>query len=154
MAPLPFEPEYLFLGIVFIIGAVILVLHVIKSKKIFEKFNNKTKKPMFYMFYTEWCGHSKNMLPVWDSLLKQKVKRIKPVTPANDPLPETTLETIIEFKKINCEENEETQKMCGKFNIKFLPTLVFMKGDGTSEIYKGGPDLDKLFEFTEEQMLK
>ena len=44
--------------------------------------------------------------------------------------------------------------MCGKFNIKFLPTLVFMKGDGTSEIYKGGPDLDKLFEFTEEQMLK
>ena len=138
MAPLPFEPEYLFLGIVFAIGAIILAFCVLKSRKNYEKFK---EKPLFYMFYTEWCGYSQKMLPVWESLKKQKAQ----------PLQETTLEEIIEFRKINCEENK---KMCGKFKVKYLPTLIFMGSDGEPKLYRGSADLNALFEFTKKQVME
>ena len=152
MAPLPFQPEHLFLGIVFTIGVIILVIHVLKSKSKYEQFNSV--KPVFYMFYTEWCGYSQKMLPVWDLLPKQLVKRIKVKDEAGKILTDKKLEDIIEFKKINCEENETTRKMCQDFKVKYLPTLIFMKGNGEPELYRGAADLNLLFEFTENQMLK
>lgn len=141
MAPLPFEPEYLFLGIVFAIGAIILAFCVLKSRNNYEKFQ---EKPLFYMFYTEWCGYSQKMLPVWESLKKQKIQ----------PLQENTLEEIIDFRKINCEANEDTKKMCSKFKVKYLPTLIFMGSDGEPKLYRGSADLNALFEFTKTQVME
>ena len=125
MAPLPFQPEHLFLAIVFIIGTIILVLHVFNNKRKLEKFNSQ--KPVFYMFYTEWCGYSQKMLPVWDSLPKQLVKRVKVTDETGKRLTDKKLEDIIEFKKINCEENETTRKMCQDFKVKYLPTYFYEK---------------------------
>ena len=134
MNPLPFAPEYLLLGIVLLVGLVIVVLRVLKSKKEYEAFQDVNEKPVMYMFYTEWCGHSKKMLPVWNTLTQNRIKN------------------RVEFKMVNCEEDEQSKKLCRDFSVKFLPTLVFVKNNGESSMYNGGPDANELLKFTNEQL--
>ncbi len=47
-----------------------------------------------------------------DLLPKQVLKRIKVTDEAGKLLTDKKLQDVIEFKKINCEENETTRKMC------------------------------------------
>lgn len=133
MNKLPIAPEYLLYLIVLLIGITIFTLHVLKSKKIYEKFRESNNKPIFYMFYAEWCGHSKKMLPEWTKLIDK-------------------YDTSIDFKLINCEMNKENRNLCKKYKIRYLPTLIFLKQDGTHELYNGGPDINNLVAFTEKQM--
>lgn len=134
MNPLPFSLECLFYLIVLLVGTIILVLYVLRSKNNYEKFEeNNYKKPLFYMFYTEWCGHSQKMLPEWNKLT-------------------TEFSNSIDFKLVNCEKDNTSKNMCSKFKIKYLPTLIFLKQDGTQKIYNGDADINNLISFTEEQI--
>lgn len=138
MNTLPFPPEYLFLGIVLLVAIVVVVLHVLKSKKEYEAFQsqNKNEKPVMYMFYTEWCGHSQKMLPEWKTFTENRIVKDK-----------------VEFKQVNCEKDDTTKKLCRDFSIKFLPTIIFIKNDGEKVMYNEGPDANKLLEFTKKQIL-
>ena len=44
--------------------------------------------------------------------------------------------------------------MCGKFKVKYLPTLIFMGSDGEPKLYRGSADLNTLFEFTKKQVME
>lgn len=135
MNPLPFPPEYLFLGVVFTIGVVIVILHVLKSKKEYEAFQNY--KPVMYMFYTKWCGHSQKMLPIWNSLIKDRRFTNK-----------------LEFKLVNCEKDSESSNLCKKFKIKFLPTIFVQNDIVTKTYYDEGPNLNKLTNFTLKNLVR
>lgn len=136
MNTLPFPPEYLFLGIVLLVAIIVVVLHVLKSKKEYEAYQSQNQKPVMYMFYTEWCGHSQKMLPEWKTFTENRIVKDK-----------------VEFKQVNCEKDDTTKKLCRDFSIKFLPTIIFIKNDGEKVMYNEGPDANKLLEFTKKQLL-
>lgn len=138
MNTLPFPPEYLFLGIVLLVAIIVVVLHVLKSKKEYEAFQSQSQneKPVMYMFYTEWCGHSQKMLPEWETFTENRIVKDK-----------------VEFKQVNCEKDDTTKKLCRDFSIKFLPTIIFIKNDGEKVMYNEGPDANELLEFTKKQLL-
>lgn len=76
--------------------------NIVKSDDIIK---NKIKKgiPSIILFYAEWCGHCKHLLPIWDSL----------------DLDETKVNKV----KISCVKKEEQCR-----NLQFLegyPTIVF-----------------------------
>lgn len=63
---------------------------------------NSEKK--LILFYTDWCGYSKQFLPIWDQLQKHIIdNRIQ-----------------IKMIKIDCEKDK---KACSEFNIESYPTL-------------------------------
>ncbi|KAI8092684.1 uncharacterized protein BX664DRAFT_293891 [Halteromyces radiatus] len=76
--------------------------------------------PWFVKFYAPWCGHCKNLAPIWDSLAQ-------------------SLDTsIINVGEVNCETDRD---LCSSQKVTGLPTLKFYNGE-TSFIYKDGRDLD------------
>lgn len=81
--------------------------------------NNKDRftqqhKPTITIFYTEWCGHSKKMMPIWDEISSKYNNNIN-------------------FKKVNCED--DTDNKCGINNIRFLPTIIFYKINDNGKEY-------------------
>ena len=127
--PLPFPLEYLFIGIVLLVAIAIFLMYLKESKKRYEDFMNS--KPQFLMFFTNWCGHSRKMKPVFDEVKNElvtvdKIKNEKKM-----------LKEIADFKMVNCE-NDDT-RMCSLFKIKYLPTLILIK-DGKKIKYTGGPN--------------
>ena len=134
--PLPFPLEYLFIGIVLLVAIGIFFMYLIESKKQYEKFMNS--KPQFLMFFTNWCGHSRKMKPIFNEVKNElvtvdKIKNEKKM-----------LKEIVDFKMVNCE-NDDT-RMCNLFKIKYLPTLILIK-NGKKIKYTGGPELEKLYLF-------
>lgn len=61
-----------------------------------------TDRPSLILFYTNWCKHSINFLPVWEKL-SQVIKSNK-----------------INLIKIECSERKD---MCKQFNVKQFPTV-------------------------------
>ena len=141
--PLPFPLEYLFICIVLLVAIGIFFMYLVESKKRYEKFMNS--KPQFLMFFTNWCGHSRKMKPIFDEVKNElvtvdKVKNEK-----------KTLKEIVDFKMINCE-NDDT-RICSLFKIKYLPTLILIK-NGKKIKYTGGPELEKLYLFLKREAIQ
>ena len=65
--------------------------------------------PSFTMYYADWCGHCKNMMPEWNKL-KSKYKNI-------------------EIRKLEEKENNEVQ-------VESFPTIIYHNGSET-EKYQG-----------------
>jgi thiol-disulfide isomerase/thioredoxin len=83
------------------------------------------------LFHAEWCGHCRNLMPIWDALEK------------------TIPKNLINIVKISCVEKKEK---CD--NLKFIkgyPTIIFvnMKTDNIT-IYQGERTPQGLFEFINE----
>ena len=85
-------------------------------------------KAFAVMFYAPWCGHSRNLLPIWDTLENNDKE--------------------IGFGKVDCVKEEF---LYWEHDIIAFPTIhVFMGGeDGTSVIYDGDNDADSIRDFTE-----
>tara|TARA_B100001093_G_C26614420_1_gene921643 strand:- start:264 stop:692 length:429 start_codon:yes stop_codon:yes gene_type:complete len=137
--PLPFQIEYLFIIIVLLVAVVIFTMYLLESKKKYEKFN--TDKSIFYMFHTEWCGHSKKMFPIFEIVQEESVT-------INGEI--NALKDLVEFKPINCEDDKE--KLCSTFKIKYLPTLILIR-NGKKIKYTGGPELEKLYLFLKKELV-
>jgi len=70
--------------------------------------------PMLSMFYAPWCGHCKKLKPAFTEA-------------ANE------LEGKAVLAKVDCTEHQE---LCGRFDVRGYPTLVFFKG-GDKRPYDG-----------------
>lgn len=87
--------------------------------------NNKTQnKSTLALYYTNWCGYSRQFIPIWDEFIS-----IAPQT--------------INYEKYNCEENPS---VCNKYNIKGYPTLYLHKGDINIQ-YNGNRTINDLLDF-------
>lgn len=83
-----------------------------------------------YLFYTEWCPHSKSAMPIWAKLKEEvgdgKIKGVK-----------------INFLEIDADKNTE---MADKFKVEGYPTIKLVSGNQIIE-YDAKPDKDTLLQF-------
>lgn len=77
-------------------------------------------------FYAPWCGHCKNLKPVWiDAALQLKGK--------------------VKIAAIDCTTN---QAVCGEYNVQGYPTIKFFgKNKKRPEDYSGGRDSGSIVQF-------
>ncbi|KIW01653.1 protein disulfide-isomerase domain [Verruconis gallopava] len=99
----------------------------------FDKVVLKSGKPALVEFFAPWCGHCKNLAPVYEELA-----------------------TAFEFAKDKvsiAKVDADAQKELGRrFGIQGFPTLKWFDGKSdTPEDYKGGRDLDSLSAFITEK---
>ncbi|ORX50896.1 hypothetical protein DM01DRAFT_1408888 [Hesseltinella vesiculosa] len=74
----------------------------------------------FIKFYAPWCGHCKNLAPVWENLAMEQ---------ASSP---------INLGEVNCETQRD---ICAAENVGGLPTLAFYNR-GHRFVYNGKRELD------------
>jgi len=121
--------------ILFILGAllVLIFLYLMFSggkKKDRDYFSSTQSDKEFILFFAHWCGHCKNLMPIWDEFAKNfdGYKGVKIV-------------------KINSDENSE---IVGKHRIAGFPTIKFCPyGRNVSDgiVYEGDRSLQDLASF-------
>jgi len=95
--------------------------------KNFDDIVLSTEKDVFVEFYAPWCGHCKNLAPVWDQLGE-----------AFEDVPSVTI------AKMDATANAAPEHL----EIKGFPTLIFFPADNKAGIpYSGERDLENLREF-------
>lgn len=96
----------------------------------FEKVVFSSSKPALVEFYAPWCGHCKNLAPVYEELAAAFAH-------AGDK---------VSIAKVDADEHKSLGK---QFGVQGFPTLKWFDGKKGSdpEDYNGGRDLDSLTKF-------
>jgi protein disulfide-isomerase A6 len=102
--------------------------------KNFDKVVFGSNKPALVEFFAPWCGHCKNLAPVYEELATAFAHLEDKVTIAN----------------CDADAHKELGK---KFGVQGFPTLKWFDGKPGSqpEDYKGGRDLESLSKFVQEK---
>jgi len=83
--------------------------------------------PAFVEFYAPWCGHCKQLAPVWEQLAT------------------TFLRSPVAIAKVDADEHKS---LGSRFDVSGFPTLKFFPaGSATGEAYSGGRALPDLVDF-------
>ncbi|KAL4930809.1 thioredoxin-like protein [Aspergillus undulatus] len=99
----------------------------------FDKVVLESNKPALVEFFAPWCGHCKNLAPVYEEL-GQAFEH------ATDK---------VSIAKVDADANRDLGK---RFGIQGFPTLKWFDGKSdTPEDYKGGRDLESLTAFITEK---
>lgn len=108
--------DYIIILLITFIGLFVLkkfiLMHGNKTMKINNKLDGEKK---MVLYYEDWCGHSKRMLPEWEKLEKENTNGVK-------------------VEKIKCSENND---ICKGEQIRGYPTIKYYNGNGSSEEYNG-----------------
>ena len=101
--------------------------------KNFDKIVYESSKPALVEFFAPWCGHCKNLAPVWEELASAFAPTGK-VTIAN----------------VDADNHKELGK---KFGVQGFPTLKWFDGKPGSqpEDYSGGRDLESLTKYIQDK---
>ena len=129
--------------IIVIFVAIYLIYNQNKNLKIEVRERNRVREnftedlPTLTMYYTSWCGHSRRMLPVYNSL-------------------RASLLGQVEFFKEDCDDTKNGGKQkCMDNKIRYLPTLLFRKTHNSTPVkYNGGADINTLRAFIEQELAK
>lgn len=122
--------ELLLLLLIFSIGAFVLyILHNKSNKQ--EPTNISTSQvvnsnKVLMLFYAEWCGYSRQFLPVWDEIVES---------------------SNIQTQKIDVDENS---KLANQFKISTLPTLYLVEGNIVTK-YEGPRTKNDILKFISKQ---
>lgn len=97
-----------------------------------SKFELKGDKPVLVDFYASWCGPCKMVAPVLEEIAKEYEGRI-------------------DVYKVNVDDEQD---LSAKFNIRSIPTLLFIPKDGTPQMIAGAMPKDALRAKVNELLLK
>lgn len=108
------------------------VLNLIPSN--FDKVVYESNKPALVEFFAPWCGHCKNLAPVYEELADTFASSGNKVSIAN----------------VDADDHKSLGK---RFGVQGFPTLKWFDGKPGSEPedYKGGRDLESLTKFITEK---
>jgi len=115
-----------------LVSAASSVLDLIPSN--FDKVVFESNKPALVEFFAPWCGHCKNLAPVYEELAAKFAS-------AGDK---------VSIAKVDADEHKSLGK---RFGVQGFPTLKWFDGKkgSTPEDYSGGRDLDSLSKFISEK---
>ncbi|KAF2165259.1 hypothetical protein M409DRAFT_67501 [Zasmidium cellare ATCC 36951] len=105
------------------------------TPKNFDSVILKSGKPALVEFFAPWCGHCKNLAPVYEELASSF---------------EFAKDKVV-IAKVDADAEKELGK---KYGIQGFPTLKWFNGDGGKsepEDYKSGRDLESLTAFITEK---
>lgn len=101
--------------------------------KNFDNVVLKSGKPALVEFFAPWCGHCRNLAPVYEELAQAFAHAEDKVTVA----------------KVDADENRDLGK---RFGIQGFPTLKWFDGKSDKPVeYSGGRDLESLSAFITEK---
>ncbi|KAL1891526.1 Protein disulfide-isomerase erp38 [Sporothrix stenoceras] len=113
-------------GLASIAAAGSAVLDLIPSN--FDKVVTNSGKPTLVEFFAPWCGHCKNLAPVYEDLAQVYAFSDK-----------------VQIAKVDADAEKSLGK---RFGVQGFPTLKFFDGTGGDPVdYNGGRDLDSLTSF-------
>ncbi|KAK9347779.1 thioredoxin-like protein [Lipomyces starkeyi] len=99
------------------------------NEKNFDQLIVNGGKPSLVEFYASWCGHCKNLAPIYEELADSYASK----------------KDKIQIAKIDADVNRKVGK---KYDIKGFPTIKFFDGRGGDPIpYDKGRSLDAFQEF-------
>jgi protein disulfide-isomerase A6 len=99
----------------------------------FDKVVLKSGKPALVEFFAPWCGHCKNLAPVYEELAQA-------FSSASDK---------VSIAKVDADEHRSLGQ---KFGVQGFPTIKFFDGKSSDPIeYNGGRDLESLSAFITEK---
>jgi protein disulfide-isomerase A6 len=100
-----------------------------------ENFDNvvlKSGKPALVEFFAPWCGHCKNLAPIFEELGAKFASEDK-----------------VSIAKVDADEHKDLGR---RFGVQGFPTLKWFDGKSDKpEDYNGGRDLDSLTSFISEK---
>ena len=76
------------------------------------KFNeNNKKEDIIYLFYVDWCPHSREAINEWEKIKEDKI-----------------IDDYFNLHKVDCD-NKKNKKLINEFNIKEFPTIILFKNN-------------------------
>jgi protein disulfide-isomerase A6 len=123
--------SFVLAGLVAAAAAKSAVLDLIPDN--FDKVVLKSGKPTLVEFFAPWCGHCKNLAPVYEEL----------------GLAFEHAKDKVQIAKVDADSERDLGK---RFNVQGFPTLKFFDGKSDKPVdYNGGRDLESLSSFITEK---
>jgi thiol-disulfide isomerase/thioredoxin len=100
-----------------------------------ETLENTPPKNKLCLYYTEWCGYSRQFLPEWQKLKSEILS--------------SELKNKIDVIEYNCENDKE---ICMKSSVRGYPTVIFHKlenGEIKNIPYDGPRESKSILQFLE-----
>lgn len=124
---------------VLVVGAILIILYLLynfnkkqnptlqeSQKDTSDAENDKKNSKKLSVYYTDWCGYSKQFLKQLENGLGELIKQQN-----------------VELELVNCEQNKET---CNAMNVEGFPTLILHTSNGSIQ-YNGQRDPQSIIDF-------
>ncbi|GIY91012.1 protein disulfide-isomerase TMX3 [Caerostris darwini] len=109
--------------------SIIFLIEIVLSNRVFELSDRfldvRSNGVWLVMFYAPWCGHCKNLEPIWNQVAQSLV------------------DTEIRVGRIDCTR---FTSVAHEFSVSGFPTILFIKGHKTVE-YRGDRERSDIVDF-------